>query len=96
MGLRSPYLDEGMSLFTFSYQNADTNCAVKLNVPAGKVWLCDMLENKLEELTGIDFFCNLPDDIEDAVENQCEKKYDPDTNKWYIDNWGITCTPPAP
>ena len=52
--------------------------------------------DKLEELTGIDFFCNLPDDIEDAVENQCEKKYDPDTNKWYIDNWGITCTPPAP
>ena len=24
---------------------------MKLNVPAGKVWLCDMLENKLEELT---------------------------------------------
>ena len=26
--------------------------------------------NKLEELTGIDFFCNLPDDIENKVESQ--------------------------
>ncbi|MBR0504519.1 MAG: hypothetical protein IJJ84_03865, partial [Kiritimatiellae bacterium] len=32
MGLRSPYLDEGMSLFTFSYQNADTNCAVLVQI----------------------------------------------------------------
>ena len=26
--------------------------------------------NRLEELTGIDFFCNLPDDIEEQVENE--------------------------
>ena len=26
--------------------------------------------DKLEELTGIDFFCNLPDDIENKVESQ--------------------------
>ena len=29
--------------------------------------------DRLEELTGIDFFCNLPDDIEDQVES--EKEY---------------------
>ena len=29
--------------------------------------------DELEELTGIDFFCNLPDNIEDAV----EKSYSP-------------------
>ena len=32
--------------------------------------------DELEELTGIDFFCNLPDDIEDEVEREC------DTSKW--------------
>ena len=26
--------------------------------------------DRLEELTGIDFFCNLPDDIEDKVEKE--------------------------
>ncbi|MDY4499614.1 MAG: hypothetical protein SPE04_08590 [Prevotella sp.] len=26
--------------------------------------------DRLEELTGIDFFCNLPDDIENKVEAQ--------------------------
>ena len=40
-----------MILRLYEAKKADTNCAVKLNVPAGKVWLCDMLENKLEELT---------------------------------------------
>lgn len=40
---------------------------------------------KLEQLTGIDFFCNLPDDIEAKV----EKKYDEKTgngynNKFYV------------
>lgn len=36
---------------------------------------------KLEELTGLDFFCNLPDDIEKRVESSA---YDPNTikNKW--------------
>ncbi len=29
--------------------------------------------DELEELTGIDFFCNLPDDIEDEVESECHK-----------------------
>ena len=27
--------------------------------------------NELEQLTGIDFFCNLPDDIENKVEATC-------------------------
>ncbi len=34
----------------YEAKRADTNCALKLNVPAGRVWLCDMLENKEEEL----------------------------------------------
>lgn len=32
---------------------------------------CAVSIDKLEELTGIDFFCNLPDKIEDAVEQSC-------------------------
>ena len=52
--------------------------------------------DKLEELTGIDFFCNLPDSIEEEVEKKCKKYYDSGTNKWYIEDWGITCTPPQP
>ncbi len=32
--------------------------------------------DELEERTGIDFFCNLPDDIEDQVERECH------TGKW--------------
>ena len=35
--------------------------------------------NKLEELTGLDFFCNLPDDIENNVE-----KEEPDLEFWKI------------
>ena len=35
--------------------------------------------NKLEELTGLDFFCNLPDDIESEVEAE-----EPDLNFWKI------------
>ena len=31
--------------------------------------------DRLEELTGIDFFCNLPDDIEDAVEKAITTSY---------------------
>jgi endonuclease G len=34
--------------------------------------------DELEELTGIDFFCNLPDDIEDEVERECHK------DKWKL------------
>lgn len=30
--------------------------------------------NKLEELTGLDFFCNLPDDIEEAIEGSISLK----------------------
>ena len=32
MGLRSPYIDEGMSLFTYSYQNADSNCVLLVQI----------------------------------------------------------------
>ena len=35
--------------------------------------------DELEERTGIDFFCNLPDDIEDDVERKIDLNY-----------WGIT------
>lgn len=37
---------------------------------ASEITLSDFVVNidKLEELTGIDFFCNLPDDIEDKIE----------------------------
>ena len=34
----------------YEAKKADTNCVLCLNVPASKVWACDMLENKLEEL----------------------------------------------
>lgn len=34
--------------------------------------------DRLEELTGIDFFCNLPDSIEDEV----EKEYTADGWSW--------------
>ena len=46
--------------------------------------------DELEERTGIDFFCNLPDDIEDAVESKCKKVKI--GTKWYIEDWGITCS----
>ena len=32
MGLRSPYIGEGMSLFTFSYANADSNCVLLVQI----------------------------------------------------------------
>ena len=32
MGLRTPYIDEGMSLFTFSYANADSNCVLLVQI----------------------------------------------------------------
>lgn len=31
--------------------------------------------DKLEQLTGIDFFCNLPDDIETKVEANSDSQY---------------------
>jgi hypothetical protein len=34
----------------YESKKADTNCVLGINIPAGKVWNCDMLENKLEEL----------------------------------------------
>ena len=34
--------------------------------------------DELEERTGIDFFCNLPDDIENAVENH-----------FYLSDWKL-------
>lgn len=35
----------------YEAKKADTRCALGVNIPAKKVWVCDMLENKLEELT---------------------------------------------
>ena len=32
MGIRSPYIDEGMSLFSYSYKDADTNCVMLVQV----------------------------------------------------------------
>ena len=32
MGLRSPYIDEGMSLFSYSYENADSNCVMLVQI----------------------------------------------------------------
>ena len=32
MGLRSPYINEGMSLFSFSYKNADSNCVLLVQI----------------------------------------------------------------
>ena len=34
----------------YEAKKADTNCALGVNLPASKIWACDMLENKLEEL----------------------------------------------
>lgn len=34
----------------YESKKADTDCALGINIPCGKVWACDMLENKLEEL----------------------------------------------
>ena len=32
MGLRSPYISEGLSLFSFSYKNADSNCVMYVQI----------------------------------------------------------------
>ena len=32
MGLRSPYIDQGMSLFSYSYKNADPNCVLLVQI----------------------------------------------------------------
>ena len=32
MGLRSPYIDEGLSLFSYSYVNADSNCVMLVQI----------------------------------------------------------------
>ena len=37
--------------------------------------------DELEKLTGIDFFCNLPDSIEDKVESA--------TKAEMLSNWGL-------
>ena len=34
----------------YESKKADTDCTLGINIPVGKVWACDMLENKLEEL----------------------------------------------
>lgn len=43
----------------------------EFNKPSSQITLSDFVVSihQLEELTGIDFFCNLPDDIESRVEN---------------------------
>ena len=35
----------------YEAKRADTNCALGVNIPASKVWVCDMLENKIEEVS---------------------------------------------
>ncbi len=37
MGLRSPYIDEGMSLFSYSYKNADSNCVMLVQIATNMV-----------------------------------------------------------
>ena len=32
MGLRTPYIDQGMSLFSYSYKNADSNCVMLVQI----------------------------------------------------------------
>lgn len=34
----------------YESKKADTDCTLGINIPCGKVWACDMLENKLEAL----------------------------------------------
>ena len=48
------------------------------NNPTENVKLCVVSIDKLEQLTGMDFFCNLPDDIEKSVEASVNLK-----------NWGF-------
>ena len=37
MGLRSPYIDQGMSLFSYSYKNADSNCVLLVQIATNMV-----------------------------------------------------------
>ena len=37
MGLRSPYIDEGLSLFSYSYKNADSNCVLLVQIATNMV-----------------------------------------------------------
>ena len=37
MGVRSPYIDEGMSLFSYSYKNADSNCVMLVQIATNMV-----------------------------------------------------------
>ena len=34
----------------YEAKKADTNCALSVNLPAKKIWACDLLENRREEL----------------------------------------------
>ena len=34
----------------YEAKKADTSCTLAVNLPVSRIWLCDMLENKLEEL----------------------------------------------
>ena len=43
--------------------------------PSATVKSCIITIDELEDLTGIDFFCNLPDDIENKVESTVDKAY---------------------
>jgi len=38
----------------YESKKADTSCTLGINLPFGKVWACDMLENKLEELEAVE------------------------------------------
>lgn len=55
----------------YSYDKVD-------NVPVADVKKCAFSIDELEEFTGIDFFCNLPD----GVENEVEKSYSLDAWSW--------------
>jgi len=43
--------------------------------PNTTVHSCITTIDRLEELTGIDFFCNLPDDVENTVESTVDYAY---------------------
>lgn len=65
---------EERSLQSRSLLTEHTNTAIKKAKPKDYAISIDELEQK----TGIDFFCNLPDDIENAV----EKSYTPADWGW--------------
>ena len=43
--------------------------------PSKTVKSCIITIDELETKTGIDFFCNLPDDIENQIESEVDKNY---------------------